>query len=143
MGFPLLFISWIRKCVDSAMISIKINGAQQGYFSAKSGLRQGDPISPALFVIAMEVFSRILMKATSSQDFNYHWRAKPVNLSHLIFADDLLFCKADNTSIGILMDAIGSFSRMSGLQPNNTKSNWFFANTSPDIVEATITISGF
>lgn len=46
MGFPDTFIDWIMVCVRSCMISVKINGALEGFFAAKSGLRQRDPSSP-------------------------------------------------------------------------------------------------
>lgn len=143
MGFPQIFIKWLKACIQSAMISIKVNGALEGYFKARSGLRQGDPISPSLFVIAMEVFSSILQKVTSSQHFAYHWRTKPVGLTHLIFADDmLLFCNADHDSINTIWAGTSTFSAISGLKANVDKSQWFFANTSREIMDTTVSLTG-
>lgn len=72
--------------------SVKVNGTLEGFFNAKSGLRQGqgDPISPYLFVIAMEVLTACLQRTTASNDFKFHWHTKDLSISHLIFADDVM-----------------------------------------------------
>ena len=60
---------------------------------------KGDPLSPYLFVLAMEVFSRILVKASSNGRFSHHPRCAKLDLTHLCFADDLLlFCQGDPQS---------------------------------------------
>ena len=43
MGFPSIFIVWIKACVTSPSYSICINGELNGYFMGQKGLRQGDP----------------------------------------------------------------------------------------------------
>lgn len=144
MGFPTKFIGWIKVCVSSCMISIKINGALEGYFQGRSGLRQGDPLSPYLFVIAMEVLSKCINGASSSDLFIHHWRAKSLDLTHLIFADDvLLFCKGEINSIQQIMSGVTSFSSFSGLKPNVSKSTCFFCNVPYDVQDFALRLTGF
>ena len=85
------------------------------------GLRQGDPLSPLLFVIGMEYLSRILRRVEGS--YGFHPWCRRIKLSHLCFADDLmLFCKGDVSSVRTLHQCIHSFSQASRLHANSSKS---------------------
>lgn len=72
MDFPDIFVRWIRACITSPMFSIMINGGLVGYFPGARGLRQGDPISPYLFLLVMEAFSSLLTQNIGTGDFQYH-----------------------------------------------------------------------
>lgn len=97
VGFPTSFTNLVSACISTPMYSVKINGAIHGYFQGNKGLRQGDPMSPYLFTIGMNVLSALLNQTPS--DFSYHWKCKSLKLSHLFFADDvLLFSKGDKPS---------------------------------------------
>ena len=56
---------WIKQCIRTARFSVLINGVPSGFFGSSRGVHQGDPLSPFLFVLVMEVFSRILGAFTS------------------------------------------------------------------------------
>ena len=143
-GFPEIFISWIMTCISGPMLSVKINGSLEGHFPAASGLRQGDPVSPYIFVMAMEILTACLNKFCSHQDFKHHWCTKQLNVTHLTFADDiLLFSHGDNRSIDLLMMGLQEFSSCSGLQPNAAKSNYFHANVDPETLQHIRVTTGF
>ncbi|XP_022855690.1 uncharacterized protein LOC111376908 [Olea europaea var. sylvestris] len=99
-----------------------------GFFKGGKGLRQGDPLSPFLFVICLEYFSRMIKDATNDSDFNYHPKCGPLKITHLAFADDLmLFARGDAMSVEILIDCLDKFGLASGLKINTTKSSIYTA----------------
>lgn len=132
MGFPTLYLSWIQECISSPSYSIKINGSLDMFFAGRKGIRQGDPLSPYIFVICMEVLSNMLDKAFSSGDISYHPLCKKIGLTHLCFADDLIiFSEASVQSLSRISSILSEFYSLSGLQVYFHKSEVFFCNVSP------------
>ncbi|GKD06675.1 RNA-directed DNA polymerase, eukaryota, reverse transcriptase zinc-binding domain protein [Tanacetum coccineum] len=123
-------VVWIMKCVTTVAFSICINSERHGYFKRGRGLRQGDPMSPYLFILVMELLTLIIQRRIrNSNDFRYHHKCKELQLVNLCFVDDLMiFCDGDSVYIGIIKDALNEFSDVSGLFPNLNKSFIFFGS---------------
>ena len=126
-GFLVRFLSWIKVCITSPRFSVCLNGTLVGY--GKKGLRQGDPLSPYLFVLAMEIFSRIMADHTGgSSGFKFHPKYVRMKLTHLCFADDLIFSEARLSSINVIKTALLEFEDLSGLKANPSKSSFYCSN---------------
>ena len=63
MGFGSKWISWMRACISTVRFSVIVNGSPTGFFDSSRGLRQGDPLSPLLFLLIMEVLSCMLRRS--------------------------------------------------------------------------------
>ncbi|GJR26775.1 RNA-directed DNA polymerase, eukaryota, reverse transcriptase zinc-binding domain protein [Tanacetum coccineum] len=127
-GFPNRMVEWIMVCVSTTKFSININGEREGYFCGGRGLRQGDPMSPYLFTLVMEVFNIIMRKNISeAKEFKYHKGCKKLEITHLCFVDDLLvFCHGDTKSVNVIKETLKEFNRYYGLKANMSKSTVFF-----------------
>ena len=90
LNLPPLFLSWLKACICAPNYTVGYNGFVNGYFKGSRGLRQGDPLSPYLFVIAMNILSLMLNQAAQDMKFNYHPTCQNSKLTHTCFADGLL-----------------------------------------------------
>ncbi|CAN1241083.1 Transposon TX1 uncharacterized 149 kDa protein [Linum perenne] len=117
LGFPSKLINWIRVCLSTARFSVNINGGSCGYFEAKRGVRQGDPLSPIMFVIIMEVLHALLARVGDL--LPYHPRCKKLRIRHVCFADDLLlFTNGSVQGISVIFQILHSFYKLTGLKVN-------------------------
>lgn len=130
MGFAEKWVSWIRWCVSSVSYQVLLNGEPKGHVQPSRGLRQGDPLSPFLFILLTEALISQLRAAEEEGRITglKIARASPA-LSHLLFADDsLFFCKADIQQCAELSWIINLYGRASGQQLNPAKSSILFGN---------------
>lgn len=143
LRFPHIFVTWILACVASVSFRLQFNGHTHPPFPGRQGLRQGDPLSPILFVLTMEYFSRILKKLSGHPDFSFHPHCKALRLTHLMFADDLIiFCKANEASLSLLQEALHTFHATTGLCANDTKSQLILGGVSEPLLSKCLDIMG-
>ncbi|XP_075096386.1 putative mitochondrial protein AtMg01250 [Nicotiana tabacum] len=106
-------------CVKIVSYSIIINVEPSEPFPAAKGLRQGDPMPPFLFAIAIEYLSRCLNGLKKKCIFKYRPKCSKIGITHLSFADDLLlFARGDMSSVTQLQQCLNQFYEASGLKAN-------------------------
>lgn len=127
-GFSPLWCDMMYRCFSSVWYTVGLQGHRFGFFKPLKGLRQGDPLSPSLFILAQEVFSRCLKDLVSHGDIdpfllNKGRRDKMQGVSHLLFADDMLvFLNGDRRSLKNFTMLLDSYGRVSGQLANHSKS---------------------
>ena len=124
LGFGQKWIRWIMNCVRTASMSILLNGSPLQPFKIEKGLRQGDPLSPYLFILVSEALVYILKKAHDMNLIQADSIGKAkVSLKHLQFADDtFIFAPKNSTCIMNYFRILDVFALMSGLSLNYSKS---------------------
>ncbi|GLT80127.1 hypothetical protein SLA2020_515820 [Shorea laevis] len=128
-NLPGPLIKLIMFSVTTLQLSILWNGEELPYFTPQRGLRQGDPLSPYLFIMVMEKLSHMILSRVQQR----LWKPFQISrggfaLSHLFFADDLmLFCEASHSQVDVVMDCLTEFSNRSGLDINLAKSKLFIS----------------
>ena len=128
LGFHSTWINWIKICITSPSFYILFNGSLFGLFNPARGFHQGDPLSPFLFILAIEVISRLLLHQESQdllKGIKIAWNCSPI--SHLLFVNDLiLFAKATSLEEVILKSCLDQYCLWSG-QANNSINGIFFS----------------
>jgi hypothetical protein len=91
MGFGSKWIEWMKGCISSVRLSVLVNGSPIKEFFMERGLRQGDPLSPFLFNLVVEVLSRLLDKARDRGMIKGNrFGNETIHITHLQFADDMM-----------------------------------------------------
>lgn len=128
-GFKSIFVNWIMECVSSVSFSILINGCKTKHFQPSQGLRQGDPLSPYLFILCQEVLSRMI----ESRFLSGAIKGIKMNLAssaftHVMYADDIMmFAKANCSEIAVIDQCFVDYCAWLGQLINRDKSGIFFS----------------
>ena len=124
MGFNIKWINWIMKCVSSVTFSVLVNGSTHRFIKPSRGIRQGDPLSPYLFILCSEVLSHLLTNVTSVNKLKGMKISNTgPTINHLLFADDaLFFCHAHPKSCSTIMEILTRYETVSGQAVNLHKS---------------------
>ncbi|WOL18968.1 hypothetical protein Cni_G27765 [Canna indica] len=144
MNFPDQVRTWIHACLSSARFSYSINGQKSTSFSSAKGVRQGDPLSPYIFIIMQDLLSRILNNSIengSVKGFKY----KSLVISHLAFADDILISiKGNAQNCRKVMEAISLYCSLTDQKINTAKFEIFFPiNCQAKVKEVVTKLLGF
>ncbi|XP_013607844.1 PREDICTED: uncharacterized protein LOC106314527 [Brassica oleracea var. oleracea] len=97
----------------------------QGFFTSVWGIRQGSLLSPYIYVIVNNALSNMLNQAAADGKFGFHPKYEKVGLSHLSFANILVFTDETEESLNGVLTVMDHFAGMSGLQINASKSSIF------------------
>ncbi|XP_019085523.1 PREDICTED: uncharacterized protein LOC109126439 [Camelina sativa] len=132
LGFDRKWISWIMWCVSSVSYQVLLNGQPRGFIKPQRGLRQGDPLSPYLFILCTEVLIANIKKAEREKKVTGITIARDIpTISHLLFADSLFFCKAEATECKTVMEIIRNYGKASGQEVNLETSSIMFGKKVP------------
>ncbi|GAU31392.1 hypothetical protein TSUD_19380 [Trifolium subterraneum] len=125
MFFPTLWRKWIKECVCTATASVLVNGNPTEEFPLGRGLRQGDPLSPFLFLLAAEGLNVLMEAAVARNLFTGYSISErdPISVSHLQFVDNTLLLGVKSwANVRALRAILVLFETMSGLKVNFHKS---------------------
>jgi len=124
LGFCGKWVQWIRGCLESATVSVLVNGSPTKEFKPTRGLRQGDPLAPFLFLIVAQGLVGLVKQATRKNLLSgVKIGDKKVEVNLLQFADDTLFvCESNVQNIMCIKAILRCFELSSGLKVNFRKS---------------------
>ncbi|XP_027169406.1 uncharacterized protein LOC113769130 [Coffea eugenioides] len=132
-GFSETWIDMIWSLISNMWFSVLVNGGSHGFFRSSRGLRQGDPISPALFVIGVEVLSRALNTLLTQRGFT-PFKVPPhcPIITYLAFADDvIIFSSGGQSSLRLIKRVLDDYSAVSGQRLNPQKSCFLTHSRAP------------
>ena len=136
MGFNQKWVSLIMECISTVSYSILINGEPSPIIHPTRGLRQGDPLSPFLFLICSEGLHSLLHQAAEAKQIRGVSICKRgPRLTHLFFADDsVIFCRASLVECRKIQELLECYEKASSQQLNRSKTGLFFSKSTPLVI---------
>ncbi|XP_074296243.1 uncharacterized protein LOC141624234 [Silene latifolia] len=123
MGFDRHWVGRVMECVSTVSSAVLINGTAKEVFKPERGLRQGDPLSPYLFILCAEVLSSLVRRAVESNTLRgFRIATNAPLITHLFFADDsIFFLRAGVTEAEQLSAILRKYEQASGQLVNLDK----------------------
>ncbi|GJZ98267.1 RNA-directed DNA polymerase, eukaryota, reverse transcriptase zinc-binding domain protein [Tanacetum coccineum] len=135
-GFGERWCSWIQGCLKSSRGSVILNESPTKEFQFYKGLKQGDPLSPFLFILVMESLHISFERVVDAGMFKFISLGSSLQLSHLFYADDAVFVgQWNNSNIDNIVHVLQCFHQTSGLRINMSKSKLIGVYVNDDLVE--------
>jgi hypothetical protein len=133
-GFPQQWITWVQDILSSSTSSILLNGVSSKVFHCKRRVRQGDPLSPLLFVLAADLLQSLINKAKEMGLLRLHiivgYTVDFPIIQYVV--DTLLIMEACPQQLMVLKAILNTFADFTGLKMNHSKSNMVPINRSPE-----------
>ncbi|XP_019248338.1 PREDICTED: uncharacterized protein LOC109227594 [Nicotiana attenuata] len=145
LGFCERFIGMVFDLVGNNWYSVLVNGQAHGFFKSTRGVKQGDPLSPTLFILAAEALSRGLNSLHQNLYFCGFGLPKwSLKINHLAYADDtIIFSSSDATSLRLVMEVLHAYESASGQLVNKSKSPIYMHHLSDmEVVRKVERVSG-
>ena len=133
MGFSMKWVNLIGQCISTVEYNLLFNGQIASVFKPTRGVRQGDPLSPYLYIISANVLSCLICHQESQNLWNGIKLCRSASaISHLLYADDsLLFTEASTAGFSVVSQVLQKYSDLSGQIINFQKSSIIFSPNVP------------
>ncbi|XP_075099398.1 uncharacterized protein LOC107806947 [Nicotiana tabacum] len=121
------FINMVWNWVSNNWYLVLVNGQSSGFFKFTRGVKKGDPLSPALFILSAELLSRLLNKLFEDKSFIGFGMPKwSEHLNHLAYDDDtIIFASAHCLSLRKITVVLGKYEKISGQMISKPKSSYY------------------